>query len=331
MTKKKNTTKLVYKLLSYSIILVIFYFLGRNLVDGWEKIENYQFSFNYFYLILSYVFLVLGVMMQSFIWNSILRVLDKNKKISHSRAFYIFVYSWFGRYVPGKAWMYVGRIYFGAKEGISKKALTLSAIYEIVLTITSGFFLSIFLVSIIFGHQFMDTIGTSSFYLFFPILIMIFSLIFIHPCIFYFFINKIFRKILKRFRDIEIDKKDFLNYNVILKMFFYYCIGYLFFGAGFFFLVKSMVYISFSNILGIIGIFELASILGVLAVFAPSGLGVRDGILVLLLQIYFPLSMAVLISLIARIWATLGEIGILGSIWIWSKLKYGNTKKIQFK
>jgi len=103
---------------------------------------------------------------------------------------------------------------------------------------------------------------------------------------------------------------DFLSYSAVLKIILYYFISYILIGAGFFFLVRSLAYLPFYDILGAIGIYILASVLGTLAVFAPSGLGVREAFLAIFLQLYFPLSIATLIALLARVWTTLGEITI---------------------
>jgi hypothetical protein len=51
-----------------------------------------------------------------------------------------------------------------------------------------------------------------------------------------------------------------------------------------------------------------AGALGTLSIFAPSGLGVREGVLALLLTTYVVSPVAVLISLLARLWVTLGEL-----------------------
>ena len=60
----------------------------------------------------------------------------------------------------------------------------------------------------------------------------------------------------------------------------------------------------------------LSSTLGLIAIFAPSGLGVREGVLVYLLSLSDAGPVAVIISVLTRIWMTLIEIGLIGVIYL---------------
>lgn len=306
--------KIIYKVLSYLVVLTIFFFLAKGLVDYWQKLEEYTFSFNYFYLGLSFLFVIPGIIIQAFIWNAILKILEPDKKLSNFKALKFFVYSWLGRYIPGKAWMYMARVHFGIKEGLSKKRLTLSVIYEIILSIASAFLISIFLLVFTVGSDFLGLMPDLN--IFFVLLVIVLGLVFVHPSIFGFFFNLLL-KILKQ----EVLFDRYLGYFSVVKIIVYYFFSYIINGIGFFFLVKSIANLPFYDIIGIVGFFNLASVLGIVAIFTPSGLGVREGFLVVFLKIYFPLSIAIVISLIGRIWMTLAELIILSSVYIYDKLK----------
>ena len=55
----------------------------------------------------------------------------------------------------------------------------------------------------------------------------------------------------------------------------------------------------------------LAWIVGFLAVFAPGGLGVRESVLVLLLEQVMPVGPAVVLTALGRLWWMAGEVGLL--------------------
>lgn len=313
--------KLVYKTFSYLIILIIFFFLGRTLFENWQKIKDYDFSFNYFYLILSIFFLSGALILDSAIWNKILRILIPEKKISYFTAFRIAIYSRFGRYIPGKVWMFTGRVYLGRKEGLSKKVLTVSVIYEIILSISSGFLLSLFLLSIALGSKLGDLYSVTV--LIIPILIFGFSFIFIHPKI----ICPVFNFGLRKFNKIEINPDNFLSYARIIQVTLYHFIVFFIEGLAFFFLINSIISVPLYAMIGVAGAYILAAMSGAVVFFAPAGLGIREGILVLILQFYLPLSIAVLISLIARIWASLVEIILITGVYLYSKIKKLAIKK----
>jgi len=67
--------------------------------------------------------------------------------------------------------------------------------------------------------------------------------------------------------------------------------------------------------------------LGLIAIFAPRGLGVREGALVYLLSFVMATPVAVIISILTRIWMILIEIGLIGVIYLFRKFqRQGNGK-----
>ncbi|MFC1701118.1 hypothetical protein ACFLZ0_03220, partial [Patescibacteria group bacterium] len=72
-------------------------------------------------------------------------------------------------------------------------------------------------------------------------------------------------------------------------------------------------------IIGTAGAYVAAMVSGALVLFAPAGLGAREGVLVLILRFYFPISIAILLSFLARIWVSLTELILLFSIYLYSK------------
>jgi uncharacterized membrane protein YbhN (UPF0104 family) len=71
----------------------------------------------------------------------------------------------------------------------------------------------------------------------------------------------------------------------------------------------------------LVGALAFSNILGIVAIFAPSGLGVREGALVYLLSFIMPGSIAVIISILSRIWTTLIEMVLIGGIYIFRKFQ----------
>jgi len=131
--------KLFIKIASYIIIGVIFLFLFNSLWINWQKIQEYNFSFNYVYLIFSVLILAVSTVFMALIWRKIIVQLDNSKPIASLRAIKIFVYSMFGKYLPGQIWMPLSRVYLATKEGLSKEILALSILYETIISITAGF------------------------------------------------------------------------------------------------------------------------------------------------------------------------------------------------
>jgi uncharacterized membrane protein YbhN (UPF0104 family) len=98
-------------------------------------------------------------------------------------------------------------------------------------------------------------------------------------------------------------------------------------GIGFYFFVDSVYPAAPQYILFLTGALAISSILGLVAIFAPSGLGVREGALVYLLSFMMVTPVAVVISILTRIWMTLIEIGLIGVVYLLRQLPKGKKRK----
>ena len=87
-------------------------------------------------------------------------------------------------------------------------------------------------------------------------------------------------------------------------------------GVGFYLFVDAVYPVAPQYILFLTGALAISSTLGLIAIFAPSGLGVREGALVYLLSLMMATPIAVIISVLTRIWMTLIEIGLIGMVYL---------------
>jgi len=65
--------KIVRRILQVILIVVIFYFLAKNLYVNWNKIVEYDWNINYYFLTYSFVLLIGGSILIALGWNLILR------------------------------------------------------------------------------------------------------------------------------------------------------------------------------------------------------------------------------------------------------------------
>jgi uncharacterized membrane protein YbhN (UPF0104 family) len=80
-------------------------------------------------------------------------------------------------------------------------------------------------------------------------------------------------------------------------------------------------------VLFLTGALAISSTLGLIAIFAPSGLGVREGALVYILSFMMATPVAVIISILTRVWITLIEIGLIGMVYLIGQLQQGKKRK----
>jgi uncharacterized membrane protein YbhN (UPF0104 family) len=146
-------------------------------------------------------------------------------------------------------------------------------------------------------------------------LLFILAFISIHPRIF----QKILNWALTKFKREPLSLS--ISYPDILWILSVCILAWVIGGIGFYLFIDSVYPISSETILFLTGALAFSSILGLVAIFAPSGLGVREGALVYLLSYMMPEPVAVIISILTRIWMTLIEIGLIGMIYLFGKFR----------
>jgi len=290
-------TRNVKRIIKIGVILIIFYFLGKSLYRNWGQVDFMQLHFNIPILIASFFFLWTHFLLSVLGWKLILDKLDVS--LPFLKGIKIMFYSQLGKYLPGKIWTFTGRMYFCQKVGIPNSKTFISMVLELALTVLSG--ILIFLISLLLGSRFKMDINP-----FLLVTVAVVILMIIHPKILVRLINFFLRWLKKE--QIKID----LNFSQIFVLTAYYCIIWFCFGIAFYFLINSVTFIIPSKIPILTGSFAISSTIGVMALFAPAGLGVREGILAVLLNNFFPISLAILLSLLSRIWVSIGELVMVG-------------------
>jgi len=138
----------------------------------------------------------------------------------------------------------------------------------------------------------------------------IFSFIIIHPKIVEYLI-----KILNTIKSDKIITNHIKNeYKNILIIYFGYLTIWFLFGFAFYILVNSITNVSDTGFLYWTGLFSVSSFAGFLAFFMPSGLGAREGILIILLSSIVGETTAIIISIVSRLWIISGDLILFGTV-----------------
>jgi uncharacterized membrane protein YbhN (UPF0104 family) len=282
-------------LLSFLLVSLILFFLIRVLYKNWTQVKGFDFSFAWSSLLISFLILLGYLFFRVYIWMVMLHKMEAS--LSLRKCLKISFISTMGKYLPGKVWLVLGKVYLAGKEGIPKPIALASAVLEVVLELTA---------SIVFFLLFLSTrpelTALSDNLLYILICAVAAGLVMLHPKVFYAVINGVLRWMKKE------TVQESLGYTAMIYLFVNYMILVLVQGIAFYFFVNAICFIPLSTIFGLSASVAVAGALGTLSIFAPSGLGVREGILALLLANYVVSPVAVLISLLARIWVTAGEI-----------------------
>jgi uncharacterized membrane protein YbhN (UPF0104 family) len=299
------TERIKYQqIVRWIIVFAIFIFLGKMVWENWAQVRGASFTFRPFAFISSTLIYVFAYFIQIGAWYLI------TLKLGIALSFRETVSSWFysqsGKYLPGKVWLLLSRFYLYASKGKPKKAISVALYFEIASVVMAAGL--IFLASLIFFRE-IQAFHTEG-WVGWIVLLFSLALIFLHPRV----LQKILNWILVLLRKEPITLS--ISYLDILWILSVSTLSWIVGGIGFYLFVDAIFLVPLSHILFLAGALAFSSILGLIAIFAPGGLGVREGALVYLLSFMMPGSIAVIISILTRIWMTLIEIGLIGMIYL---------------
>jgi len=285
------------------VLLSVAYYIWQNL----GEIVHYKFAFNWTCLATTFVILAVAYSAGLFIWFRLTSFLGIHAPfITAGKAWSLSI---LGKYVFGKVPVLLIRL--NAYKGYSKKKVTVATGVEYIISITSA--LLLVLISLI-----VSPVQVLSHLRIWALILLIFMLLALWPPILKRFINKVFKLLRKE----PIDELP--TFGMILRFVAASVIIGLLHGLGLFVVLNAFEDVSFRYYLTITGTYYAAGLIGMLAVFAPSGIGVREGVLLLALPIFIAKPTVIVGALTIRIISTLTEI-FLALGWVAADKLWGAT------
>ncbi len=226
-------------------------------------------------------------------WALLLRHMgSREEAMSIPNATRIWFYSMITRYIPGNVWHVVSRVALARKYGVPAALIVSSATIEQVLTLLSA------LVCVSLSAPFSGAIRGSQSWL---LLIVPLGLALLHP--------SVLGVVLRR-ASVTLQRPGLAwqySYFQIVSFIIAYCLCWLCSGLALFALLWGLVPVTIAQLPLVIGAATLAWVVGFLSFFTPSGLGVREAVLVAALSTVYPLPTALVASLLHRVALTLAE------------------------
>ena len=311
--------KTIRPYLSILIVTVLFFFLTKPFIETHAQLEEVtSIQIRWSWLVCSFLCLIVYWSAYLYPFTTLLsRVTEK--QIAFHKVFTLFHLSNITRYLPGRIWGVVRILSLSKQFGFSKTAVGGSLTLHVGIQTTLAGLISL---SLFFSKQNRDTVydlfnKVSGHAIFFTLAIIggIIGILFLIPTV------------LTRSRRFLITLRE-TGKPLVQKPFgtqwLKISVGHILLwvcqGIAFYFFVQSLVPIHFSHAGILTAYYAFARVCGLLSFISPGGLGIRDGLLALLLINYMPGSQATLVSLICRIWGLSAEI-ILASIAFFLKTK----------
>lgn len=238
------------------------------------------------------------------IWLTILRGLGAGRFENVPALAHVYAKSWLGRYIPGTAPWILGKIYFASRQGLSKSKLAVSSFLEAGLQVLVLLVVGILMLVI---DPRSELVAPWMKWLMAGLALI--GVVLIWPPVF----NRLARFAFLLIRKRKLDAEHLPSLSTMGKGAGLYVVGALLTGTTVFFVGKAVwPELPYSELLFCIGAMNLASAVSMLAVFAPSGIGVREAILVALLSIVMPTELALVTSVAVRLWSIGADFLFLG-------------------
>ncbi len=282
----------VLKTIIYTVVLVVIgFFITRSIYQHWEQIRHHDWQFNWPWLLLSAVIIWSITFLLMAVWRAILYSVAQ-RTLPFFSVFRILVLSNLGKYIPGRMWTVAWMVYMMTREGIRAEAAVATSLIHQAFMVFTG----IPFILIILGRQVLDWVP-----LYTVIIGIILPVFVLYPPVFTRVLNFGLRLLKKE----EIDIRISLGRAILL-----YCtftLTWFLFGASFYCFLYG-IGIEPSTYWTTVASFAAAYLIGLLALFAPGGLGIREGVMAVLLPQVIPLRFAALVAVASRLWMTLVEL-----------------------
>jgi uncharacterized membrane protein YbhN (UPF0104 family) len=305
---------------------VVFYalligFLAYYLATKVDYDLLFSIRFNWWFILVACVTGLTSRYWGAFIWIAILRTLGAKNARYSPPLIGVYAKSWLGRYIPGTAPWILGKIYFAAREGISRNKLAVSSLLEAALQIVVQ--LALALALLLFDTRADATIEPAFKVL--MVLVLLGCIVAIVPPVF----NRLMALAYRVLRRGKFEREHYATWRTIGTGAGLYVVGSLINGVSLYFIAKATYpELGYDLMPFVIGVATLAGVSGMLAVFAPGGLGVREGIQALLFVLVMPAEIALAVVVVSRIWSVAMDLIFFGSAWLLNRFRGGRIPEI---
>ena len=280
-----------------ALLAAIGYFVWRALATGLRASDFLHLRFSLPYLLASWAVLLGYYAMYTGGMHVILRLLGAESSLA--RAFKLNFATNVGKYLPGGVWPVFGRLTLGPKLGLPRRIVAPGMVLEAGLSVAGG--LLVFFASLGFGGALPRSTQPWEWAALAAIVVVA-------------LLPPVFRRVLGwGFRLAKVDAPvPRLGFGATLGLVVYYGASWLVAGAALRLYSLALVTGAPGGVLRYAGVYAAASVTGLVVLLAPGGIGVREGVMTLLLAPLVGGASATVVGFSARVWSTVVELACSG-------------------
>jgi uncharacterized membrane protein YbhN (UPF0104 family) len=280
------------------LLAVVAWFVTRTFIDRWEEFRSYPFDLqsNPGLLLLAALLVWLGYATLIAAWRGVVR--GWKEQLGLWQAGRIWALSSLGKYVPGKIWAVTGMVVMAQRAGVRPVAAAGSAVVMQLLAIGTGAAVAALtgVLSLVSDGWF--RVGLIALL----VASVIGTLVLLQPR----WLNRVLARLTGDLDQLASTPTPLsilggAGANVL---------AWVAYGLAVWLLAQALVPEASFPLVTTIGAFAASYIVGFLVLLAPGGLGVREGVFVLVLQGVVGLAPATAIAVASRLLFTLTEVGV---------------------
>lgn len=282
------------------VAVLIVFFVYRSVSAQMEKSRFLELHFSLGYLLAAWAVIALYYLL--FAGGLLLVIRSLGYRPRYRDIFKLSFAANLGKYLPGGVWQVAGKVAMARQAGVDRHAALVATTVESAVSVTGG--LLLFLTTTLLGAPF--PVGVPKWPLY---ALMVGIFVALQPQIFA-------RVVALGMKLLKIEgEPPHLKFRQIVALVLYYAAIWVIAGAGFWLFTRSLTSDPGANVFAYAGYYAAAAVGGLLVLFVPAGLGVREGFLVTLTGAVVSggAASAWIVAFAARVWSTAMELALSGA------------------
>ena len=274
---------------------------------NWQEVSGQLRKLSVPVVLGAFVLVALAPVLTLMGWRVLLE--DLGTHLALPPASSVFLVGQLGKYLPGSVWTVVAQAEMGAKLAVPRRRMAVVGILSLGLAVLTGCLLGIPAVQPLLASR------GDAFSWWWVAIAVALGCVLLWPRL----LNAVIARGLRLLRREPLEHD--LSGRAVALASAWFVAAWVSTGLGTFVLARSVAPDAPLGPLLVtcVGGFALASAAGMFSILVPAGVGVRDGVLALLLVTLMPLPAAAAVVVVARFFAVLADLLLAGFAWVWGR------------
>jgi len=277
------------------LLILVITFGAYQIAHQWQQFSHALRSVSVVALVASFLLLLAGQTAGTLSWQQLLE--DLGEPIGRRRAAQVFLVGQLGKYVPGSIWAYLLQMELGRRYRIARARVFTASLFAVGIAVVVSLLLGLLALPVLVaGHR--DLLWL---YLLLPI-----GLGCLHPRVMSTLASLVFKLMRKD------ALQDQLRMTVVIRAALWSAVSYCCFGLHLYLLVNALAHPGFHGLGICVGAMAVGLTAGLFAFVLPSGVGVREAVLIACLVTLVTAPQAGAVALLSRVLFIISDLTMAG-------------------